>query len=182
MPSFPVLLFFLCFCCFRPYRSRSQLPYAITIDYETEQLALAAPTLSIPAKGYVPQQIESFLVHLPCTGNTTQQVPLSVNMLVRGPPRTNDTKLHFKRNKICLKGKLIRAAVDSTSLYWGVPKKVVIVRRWYTFLKLVWKSWIMAQNLHTYRMLGNKDHCADVVKFSDFGHKTYLRHKNSRRN
>lgn len=83
-----------------------QLPYIITIDYVLEQEALAAPTLSIPAKGYVPQQIETFTVHLPCTGNATDQVPLSVNMLVRGPPRTNDTKLNFKRNKICLKGSL----------------------------------------------------------------------------
>lgn len=84
---------------------RLQLPYTITIDYEHEQTALAAPTLSIPDKGYVPQQIETFLVHLPCTGNGNKEVPLVVNMLVSGPPRTNDTKLHFKRNKICLKGK-----------------------------------------------------------------------------
>ncbi|XP_017476252.1 PREDICTED: tyrosine-protein kinase RYK isoform X2 [Rhagoletis zephyria] len=80
------------------------LPYTITIDYEQDQTALAAPTLSIPDKGYVPQQIETFLVHLPCTGNGNKEVPLVVNMLVSGPPRTNDTKLHFKRNKICLKG------------------------------------------------------------------------------
>lgn len=26
--------------------------------------------------------------------------------MVKGPPRHNDTKLHFKRNKICLKGEL----------------------------------------------------------------------------
>ncbi|XP_037942038.1 tyrosine-protein kinase RYK-like [Teleopsis dalmanni] len=80
------------------------LPYAITIELEHEQEALAAPTLSIPDKGLVPSQIETFLVHLPCTGNATEQVPLSVNMVVRGPPRTNDTRLHFKRNKVCLKG------------------------------------------------------------------------------
>ncbi|KNC30539.1 hypothetical protein FF38_02290 [Lucilia cuprina] len=80
------------------------LPYAITIDYDHDQEALSAPTLSIPEKGYVPQQVETFLVHLPCSGNVTEQVPLSVNMLVRGPPRHNDTKLHFKRNKICIKG------------------------------------------------------------------------------
>ncbi|CAD7015172.1 unnamed protein product [Ceratitis capitata] len=80
------------------------LPYTITIDYEQEQSALAAPTLSIPDRGYVPQQIETFLVHLPCTGDGNKEVPLVVNMLVSGPPRTNDTKLHFKRNKICLKG------------------------------------------------------------------------------
>ncbi|XP_055858556.1 tyrosine-protein kinase Drl isoform X1 [Episyrphus balteatus] len=80
------------------------LPYIITIEYESDQGALGAPTLSIPPKGYVPQTIETFTVHLPCTGNATDQVPLSINMHVRGPPRTNDTKLGFKRNKICLKG------------------------------------------------------------------------------
>lgn len=85
--------------------THSQLPYAITIDYDHDQEALAPPTLSIPEKGYVPQQVETFSVHLPCSGNVSEQVPLSVNMLVRGPPRHNDTKLHFKRNKICIKGK-----------------------------------------------------------------------------
>uniref|UniRef100_A0A1A9UIW6 WIF domain-containing protein n=1 Tax=Glossina austeni TaxID=7395 RepID=A0A1A9UIW6_GLOAU len=80
------------------------LPYAITIDYEHEQEALLLPTLSIPDKGYVPQQVETFSLHLPCSGNVSEQVPLTVNMLVRGPPRYNDTKLHFKRNKICIKG------------------------------------------------------------------------------
>lgn len=54
----------------------------------------------------MPQQVETFLVHLPCSGNVTEQVPLSVNMLVKGPPRHNATHLHFKRNKICIKGNL----------------------------------------------------------------------------
>lgn len=53
----------------------------------------------------MPQEIESFLVYLPCTGNASLQLPVNVNMLVQGPPRFNDTRLHFKRNKICAKGK-----------------------------------------------------------------------------
>ncbi|KAH8272523.1 hypothetical protein KR026_000175, partial [Drosophila bipectinata] len=81
-----------------------QLPYSISIEYNTEQEALGTPTLSIPHKGLVPQEIESFLVYLPCTGNATLQLPVNVNMVVRGPPRFNDTRLHFKRNKICAKG------------------------------------------------------------------------------
>jgi len=81
-----------------------QLPYAISIEYNTDQEALGTPTLSIPHKGLVPQEIESFLVYLPCTGNASLQMPVNVNMVVRAPPRFNDTRLHFKRNKICAKG------------------------------------------------------------------------------
>ncbi|XP_068146176.1 LOW QUALITY PROTEIN: tyrosine-protein kinase Dnt [Drosophila tropicalis] len=80
------------------------LPYAISIEYANDQDALGTPTLSIPHKGLVPQEIESFLVYLPCTGNASLQLPVNVNMVVRGPPRYNDTRLHFKRNKICAKG------------------------------------------------------------------------------
>ncbi|XP_033246511.1 inactive tyrosine-protein kinase RYK-like [Drosophila miranda] len=80
------------------------LPYAISIEYANDQDALGTPTLSIPHKGLVPQEIESFLVYLPCTGNASLQLPVNVNMVVRGPPRFNDTRLHFKRNKICAKG------------------------------------------------------------------------------
>ncbi|XP_030080965.1 uncharacterized protein LOC115483382 [Drosophila hydei] len=53
-----------------------------------------------PHKSVVPQEIESF----PCTGNASLQLPVNVNMVVQGPPRFNDTRLHFKRNKICAKG------------------------------------------------------------------------------
>lgn len=88
-----------------PSRCRLQLRYTISIEYATEQDALGTPTLSIPHKGLVPQEIESFLVYLPCTGNASLQLPVNVNMVVQGPPRFNDTRLHFKRNKICAKGK-----------------------------------------------------------------------------
>ncbi|KAI8038409.1 hypothetical protein M5D96_008307 [Drosophila gunungcola] len=80
------------------------LPYAISIEYNNDQEALGTPTLSIPHKGLVPQEVESFLVYLPCTGNVSLQMPVNVNMVVRAPPRFNDTRLHFKRNKICAKG------------------------------------------------------------------------------
>ncbi|XP_030080966.1 tyrosine-protein kinase RYK [Drosophila hydei] len=80
------------------------LRYTISIEYANDQDALGTPTLSIPHKGVVPQEIESFLVYLPCTGNASLQLPVNVNMVVQGPPRFNDTRLHFKRNKICAKG------------------------------------------------------------------------------
>ncbi|XP_017835309.2 tyrosine-protein kinase RYK-like [Drosophila busckii] len=80
------------------------LRYTISIEYANDQDALGTPTLSIPHKGLVPQEIESFLVYLPCTGNASLQLPVNVNMVVQGPPRFNDTRLHFKRNKICAKG------------------------------------------------------------------------------
>ncbi|KAH8297329.1 hypothetical protein KR044_010419, partial [Drosophila immigrans] len=80
------------------------LRYTISIEYANDQDALGTPTLSIPHKGVVPQEIESFLVYLPCTGNASLQLPVNVNMLVQGHPRFNDTRLHFKRTKICAKG------------------------------------------------------------------------------
>jgi len=83
-----------------------QLRYTISIEYANDQDALGTPTLSIPHKGLVPQEIESFLVYLPCTGNASLQLPVNVNMVVQGPPRFNDTRLHFKRTKICAKGKI----------------------------------------------------------------------------
>lgn len=91
-----------------PLSHSLQLRYTISIEYATEQDALGTPTLSIPHKGLVPQEIESFLVYLPCTGNASLQLPVNVNMVVQGPPRFNDTRLHFKRNKICAKGKWSR--------------------------------------------------------------------------
>lgn len=72
--------------------------------------------MSIPHKGLVPQEIESFLVYLPCTGNASLQMPVNVNMVVRAPPRFNDTRLHFKRNKICAKGKCTQNSITHAHL------------------------------------------------------------------
>ncbi|XP_055374417.1 tyrosine-protein kinase Drl-like isoform X2 [Condylostylus longicornis] len=80
------------------------LLYQLTVHYEIEkQNALGIPQISIPAEGYVPQRIETFTIHLPCTGNVSLQVPLKIHMFVKGPPRQNDIKLNFKAKKNCLK-------------------------------------------------------------------------------
>lgn len=81
-----------------------QLPYVLSIEYDIHQGALLPPQLNIPAKGFVPAKVETFTVHLPCAGNMSVEVPIAINLFVQGPPRRNDTRLNFKRNKICLKG------------------------------------------------------------------------------
>lgn len=42
----------------------------------------------------------------------SDQVPLIVNMFVKGPPRTNDTRLGFKREKNCTKGMFLVFTVN----------------------------------------------------------------------
>ncbi|CAD7078245.1 unnamed protein product [Hermetia illucens] len=84
--------------------TRDPLPYDISISYDTKKHALLPPELSIPPKGFVPLTVESFTIRLLCTGNESEQVPIIIHMHIQGPPRTNDTKLDFRRNKICLKG------------------------------------------------------------------------------
>lgn len=84
--------------------THTQLPYTLSIEYDTHQGALQPPQLNIPSSGVVPDRVETFSVHLPCTGNVSAEVPVSINLHVRAPPRRNDTRLNFKRNKICLKG------------------------------------------------------------------------------
>lgn len=101
-----------------------QLPYTITIEYDTEQEILSTPSLSIPAKGFVPQTVETFVVHLPCTGKASDQVPLIINMFVKGPPRSNDTRLGFKREKNCTKGLYISFFFYFFSLRMRVTKGV----------------------------------------------------------
>lgn len=64
-----------------------------------------APHLSIPIKGYVPITLETFTIHLPCTGNVSEEVPVGINLVIEGSPNFNNTHMTFKRNKICLKGK-----------------------------------------------------------------------------
>lgn len=64
------------------------------------------PQLNIPAEGVVSTEIQTFTVHLPCAGNVSEEVPIAINVFIKGPPFKNDTKLNFKRHKICLKGNL----------------------------------------------------------------------------
>lgn len=59
----------------------SQLSYVLSIEYDTHQGALLPPQLNIPAKGMVPDKVETFTVHLPCSG--TAEVPLAINLYVK---------------------------------------------------------------------------------------------------
>lgn len=77
----------------------------LSIEYDPQGGVLQPPQLNIPAKGFVPDTVETFSVHLPCSGNVSGEVPISINLFVQAPPRRNDTRLNFKRNKICLQGK-----------------------------------------------------------------------------
>lgn len=81
-----------------------QLSYSINIEYATDLEALLPPELSIPARGFVPRVLDTFTVHLPCSGKESEEIPIAINLHIRAPSRRNDTRLNFKRNKICLKG------------------------------------------------------------------------------
>ena len=83
-----------------------QLPYTISIEY-IHNGALLPPELNIPATGLVPTTVETFTVHLTCSGNVSEEVPIAINLHVHAQPAHNDTKLNFKRNKICMKGESI---------------------------------------------------------------------------
>lgn len=82
-----------------------QVTYNLSIEYDVHQGALLTPHLNIPARGIVPDTVETFTLHLPCAGNISDEVPIAINLFVEAPPKRNNTKLIFKRNKICLKGK-----------------------------------------------------------------------------
>lgn len=91
----------------------AQLRYRVSIEYESQLGGLLAPHLSIPIKGYVPITLETFTIHLPCTGNVSEEVPVGINLVVEGSPNFNNTHMTFKRNKICLKGTTNRKRKDS---------------------------------------------------------------------
>lgn len=92
----------------------------ISIEYDAQHGALLVPQLNIPAKGLVPDKVETFSVHLPCAGNVSVEVPVSINLFVQAPPRLNDTRLNFKRNKICLKGKVFFVCGGAhVCIYWS---------------------------------------------------------------
>ncbi|XP_033251374.1 tyrosine-protein kinase RYK-like [Drosophila miranda] len=80
--------------------------FTVLVPADVHELEFSWQSLiAYPHKGLVLQEIESFLVYFPCTGNASLQLPVNVNMVVLGPPRFNDTRLHFKHNKICAKGR-----------------------------------------------------------------------------
>lgn len=72
------LFFFPTYTC-----HTQQLPYVLSIEYDTHQGALLPPQLNIPAKGLVPDKVETFTVHLPCTGNISVEVPIAINLYVK---------------------------------------------------------------------------------------------------
>lgn len=81
-----------------------QLAYTISVHLDDNQGALQHPELNIPSSGAIPRTVETFKVHLVCTGNVSKEVPVGIHLHVEGPPKQNDTKLIIKRNKICIKG------------------------------------------------------------------------------
>lgn len=55
----------------------------LSIEYDAHQGALLPPQLNIPAKGLIPDKVEKFTVHLPCTGNISVEVPIAINLYVK---------------------------------------------------------------------------------------------------
>ncbi|XP_038120680.1 tyrosine-protein kinase Drl [Culex quinquefasciatus] len=85
-------------------RTTYPLPYTISVHYDDDEGALQHPELNIPSSGIIPMAVETFTVHLVCSGNVTKEVPVGIHLRVEGPPKQNDTKLIIRRNKICIKG------------------------------------------------------------------------------
>lgn len=81
-----------------------QIRYAISIEYESQLGGLLTPHINVPVRGEVPIERSTFTIHLPCTGNVSEEVPVGIHLEIDGYPHFNNTKLTFKRNKICIKG------------------------------------------------------------------------------
>ncbi|KAE8743696.1 hypothetical protein FOCC_FOCC010737, partial [Frankliniella occidentalis] len=65
--------------------------------------AMDPPTLDIPTRGRLPDFVETFKVHLPCTGRKAAEVDVLIQLnITTNIKKHNDTVLNFVRKKICL--------------------------------------------------------------------------------
>lgn len=105
----------------RHFFSFLQLPYTISVHYDDNEGALQHPELNIPSSGIIPRTVETFTVHLVCSGNVSKEVPVGIHLHVEGPPKQNDTKLIIRRNKICIKGECSFFLHYSCSVFFFSP-------------------------------------------------------------
>lgn len=95
----------------------SQLAYSMTLDYDMGATnynsgirALLPPKINVSSRGFVPTQQQVFAIRLPCSGLESAEIKLALKLNVTAPPEPmyRDTILVFKRNKICMKGELLK--------------------------------------------------------------------------
>ncbi|XP_076038804.1 tyrosine-protein kinase RYK-like isoform X2 [Oratosquilla oratoria] len=66
---------------------------------------LAPPKVNVSLSGHIPQATETFRVDLPCSGLSSAEIFVDININVTSPrPRNPPIVIHLKRRKICLKG------------------------------------------------------------------------------
>ncbi|CAB0041407.1 unnamed protein product [Trichogramma brassicae] len=95
-----------------PY-SILRLAYSMKLDYDSRGgggyrgsgiMALLPPKVNVSSHGYVPTSPQVFAIRLPCSGIASAEIKLALKINVSAPAesRYDDTRLVFKRNKICM--------------------------------------------------------------------------------
>ncbi|XP_050680727.1 tyrosine-protein kinase Dnt [Leptidea sinapis] len=86
---------------------RKPLPYVMSIHYDVRAAkgAMLPPQVNISEKGFVPTNLQTFRVRLPCTGALSEEILVTIQLNISSTDRASkDVRLVFKRNKICLAG------------------------------------------------------------------------------
>lgn len=101
------MAFSFCLCSLLTARAGMclQVLYQIRLEYGDKE-AMYPPSLDIPPRGRLPDFVETFKVHLPCTGLKAAEVDVLIQLNVTSSNRKiNETVLNFMRKKICLFGR-----------------------------------------------------------------------------
>uniref|UniRef100_A0ABD2VSN9 WIF domain-containing protein n=1 Tax=Trichogramma kaykai TaxID=54128 RepID=A0ABD2VSN9_9HYME len=111
-----------------PY-SILRLAYSMKLDYDSRGggyrgsgiMALLPPKVNVSSHGYVPTSPQVFAIRLPCSGIASAEIKLALKINVSAPAesRYDDTRLVFKRNKICMQGIRTQSKNDSVTLQAG---------------------------------------------------------------
>ncbi|KAK3924348.1 Tyrosine-protein kinase RYK [Frankliniella fusca] len=89
-------------CDFSPLSVPVQVLYQFRMEVGDKE-AMDPPTLDIPPRGRLPDFVETFKVHLPCTGRKAAEVDVLIQLnITTNTKKHNDTVLNFMRKKICL--------------------------------------------------------------------------------
>ncbi|KAL7286280.1 hypothetical protein TKK_0019456 [Trichogramma kaykai] len=108
---------------------RRKLAYSMKLDYDSRGggyrgsgiMALLPPKVNVSSHGYVPTSPQVFAIRLPCSGIASAEIKLALKINVSAPAesRYDDTRLVFKRNKICMQGIRTQSKNDSVTLQAG---------------------------------------------------------------
>uniref|UniRef100_A0ABD2VSN8 WIF domain-containing protein n=1 Tax=Trichogramma kaykai TaxID=54128 RepID=A0ABD2VSN8_9HYME len=115
-----------------PY-SILRLAYSMKLDYDSRGggyrgsgiMALLPPKVNVSSHGYVPTSPQVFAIRLPCSGIASAEIKLALKINVSAPAesRYDDTRLVFKRNKICMQATELRVALYTYSSFFSVRRR-----------------------------------------------------------